>query len=193
MVDIQKYQACFDDIHAPEAIATEVLNHMKNDNGNRKFLWKWPTTTIAALILLLALSATAFALSTSVFGWANNAEFRGSGTQEAEVFMDIDSLTSPVALEGDRLFFIVNAEHMDITDSFSETQAFLYAYEDTDGITHHWIVGRNGPDIADLGFAEFLSGPDGWLGGYSSNTPIEPYSATPAWFQAGKAALNIPW
>ena len=129
----------------------------------------------------------------SVFGWGGNFEVRDTG-EGKEAVLHTDSLTDPVTEEGGRLWFIVNGEHLDITDLISETEPFLYQYADGDGIVHYWIVGRNGPEPGNWGYGEYLWDPENdWKAGYSARTNLDPDSRGPAWLAAGKEQIGFEW
>ena len=105
-----------------------------------------------------------------------------------------DSLTDPVEISDGRMVFIVNDEHLDITDQVSETTPFLYQYTDEDGNVHHWIIGLNGPGLEHFGWAEFICSADGtWLGGCSVRTNLDENGIGPKWLESGKATIGIPW
>ena len=127
---------------------------------------------VAALIL--ALGAAAYAAGNVIFGWENNMEIHATKTDqgvETIILVHTDNLTEPVCLEDDRMFFIVNDEHIDITDQISETKAFIYQFTDSEGVIHYWIVGKNGPELWHYGYAEYVQPPEGdWIRGYVART-----------------------
>lgn len=137
---------------------------------NRKRL----TTFALAAVLLLALGITAYSGGRVVFGWGNNMEIRSTKTEtgiENAVYVHTENMTEPVSFENGRMIFIVNDEHIDITDQVSETQAFTYCFSDAEGITHYWIIGKNGPELEHYGFAEYLHPSDSdWTAGYVART-----------------------
>ena len=46
-----------------------------------------------------------------------------------------------------------------------------YFFTDEEGITHYWIIGKNGPELNHYGFAEYLQPPEGgWTAGYVART-----------------------
>ena len=93
------------------------------------------------------------------------------GGIENTVYVHTDDLTEPVAFENDRMIFIVNDEHLDITDQVSETQPFIYHYTDEEDVIHYWIIGKNGPELNHYGFAEYLHpSEEDWTAGYVART-----------------------
>lgn len=195
MADFRDYKNYMDHLHAPASLYTEVWNMTidKKTNparrGRRAML-----ALAAALALLLALTLTAYATRPSLFGWGGNFEVRVSEQGDyMESVLHTDSLTEPVRFEDGRMLFIVNGEQIDITDKVSETEAFTYEYRDEEGITHCWIIGKNGPKPTNYGYGEFLRSAEGWISGYTARTNLDPDSKGPAWLENGKAALDIPW
>ena len=198
MSEMQKYNCAMDAIHAPESLVSEVMNMTvyKEQRGVRHF-GRRIVILAAALVLMLALSMTAYAVGTSIYGWGGNFEVRHTktkGGEKTESVLHTESLTEPVRFEDDRMIFIVNGEEIDITDQISETKPFHYEYTDAEGIIHYWIVGRNGPELTNYGYGEFLyKEGENWLGGYSARANLDKDGKGPDWLQNGKKELNIPW
>ena len=97
-------------------------------------------------------------------------------------------------VEDGRLWFIVNGEHIDITDEISETEPFLYQYTDESGVIHYWLVGKNGPELWNWGYGEYLYKPEeNWMAGYSARTNLGPSNEGPAWLENGKDQINFYW
>ena len=198
MSEIQKYNCAMDAIHAPESLVSEVMNMTvyKEQREVRHFVRRI-VILAAALVLMLALSMTAYAVGTSIYGWGGNFEVRHTktkGGEKTESVLHTESLTEPVRFEDDRMIFIVNGEEIDITDQISETKPFHYEYTDAEGIIHYWIVGRNGPELTNYGYGEFLyKEGENWLGGYSARANLDKDGKGPDWLQNGKKELNIPW
>ena len=194
---MEKYIKCMDSIHAPETLYAEVLNMTEKNRKtalrlNRRFI-----SLIAAVLLLSALGTAAVAMGPSIFGWGGNFELRSIETEDGimtEGRLHTDSLTEPVRFEDGRMIFIVNDEQIDITDEVSQTKPYLYEYTDSEGIIHYWIIGKNGPELENYGYGEFLyKEGESWIGGYSARTNIGPDGKSEPWLEKGKAELNIPW
>ena len=155
----------------------------------------------AAVCLILALSVTAYAACAyeKIFGWGNNLEIRRAADENDEsvnaVILHTDALTEPVQFENGRMYFVVNNEHIDITDKISQTEAFRYEYSDEEGNTHLWLVGLLSENPGHYGYAEYIKDPSGeWIGGYSARINSEPDGRTEAlWLEIAKSELNIPW
>ena len=130
-------------------------------------------TFALAAALMLALGITAYG-GRVFFGWGGNMEIRSEQTDggiENTVYVHTENMTQPVSFEDGRMIFIVNDEHIDITDLVSETQPYIYHFADEEGVTHYWIIGKNGPETEHYGFAEYLQPADGiWTAGYVART-----------------------
>ncbi len=185
-----------DQLHAPEALYEEVWN-MTKEQEKRPIMGRRTVLVLAAvLVLLVALGAGAYAAGHSLYGWGGNFEVRSrdsDGGIMTEPILHTESLKEPVEFVNDRMIFIVNDEHIDITDSVSEETPYVYDFTDEEGVIHYWLVGKNGPELGHYGYAEYLYLPgDGWLGGYSARTNLDP-EHLPGWLTSGMTQLNLPW
>ena len=159
-------------IHEEDVIMAE---NIYSDNSKiTHFKTKRIITIALAAALILALGMTAYSAGRVLFGWGGNMEIRSTkaeGGIENTVYVHTDDLTEPVAFENDRMIFIVNDEHLDITDQVSETQPFIYHYTDEEDVIHYWIIGKNGPELNHYGFAEYLHpSEEDWTAGYVART-----------------------
>lgn len=149
-------------------------------------------TFALAAALILALGAAACAAGNVIFGWGNNVEIRATKTEqgvETNILVHTGNLTEPVCFEDNRMIFIVNDEHIDITDQISETKAFIYHFTDTEGVVHYWIVGKNGPELWHYGYAEYLQPPEGdWLRGYVARTN----NNEAPWLDSAREEIGFP-
>ena len=149
-------------------IKQATAGYMPRNSARKRII----TIAIAAA-LILALGITSYAGYT-IFGWGENAEIRTAKTQsgiETTVLVHTDNLVEPVCFENGRMYFIVNDEHIDITDQVSETQPYIYRFTDSEGVQHYWIIGKNGPEPEYYGYAEYLQPPEGeWIRGYVART-----------------------
>ena len=159
-------------IHEEDVIMAE--NIYSDNSKNTHFKTKRIITIALAAALILALGMTAYSAGRMLFGWGGNMEIRSTKTEggiENTVYVHTDDLTEPVAFENDRMIFIVNDEHLDITDQVSETQPFIYHYTDEEDVIHYWIIGKNGPELKHYGFAEYLHpSEEDWTAGYVART-----------------------
>ena len=131
-------------------------------------------TFALAAVLMLSLGIAAYSAGRTLFGWGGNMEIRSTQTDsgiENTVYVHTENMTQPVSFEDGRMIFIVNDEHIDITDQVTETQPYIYHFADEEGVVHYWIIGKNGPEPEHYGFAEYLQPPDGdWTAGYVART-----------------------
>ena len=136
-----------------------------------------------------------------ILGWGGNMKVsettdEETGETEKTVTVMTESLTDPVQIESGKMFFVVNDEHIDITDSVSESEPFVYDYQDSDGYTHYWIVGLNGPGPGYYGYGEYIKDNDGaWVAGYTARINLDPDKESPKWLSEGKQIIggDCPW
>ena len=195
MSEFKEYKNYMDQIHAPASLYTEVWKMtIEKETKQARHYCRPALILAAAVVLLLAVSLTAYAMGPSLFGWGGNFEVRRDEQGEAmEAVLHTEKLTEPVRFEEERMIFIVNGEELDITDQVSETQAFTYQYTDAEGITHGWLVGKNGPEPTNYGYGEYLATDKGWFTGYTARVNLDPDSDGPAWLRNGKAELGVTW
>ena len=148
-------------------------------------------TFALAAALLLALGITAYSSGQTLFGWGGNMEIQSTQTNsgvENVVYVHTENMTEPVSFEDGRMYFIVNDEHIDITDQVSETQPYIYQFTDEDGVLHYWIIGKNGSEPEHYGFAEYLQPSEGvWTAGYVARTNDN----TAPWLDKAKEELGF--
>ena len=208
--ELKQYHDCMDRLRAPEALTQEVWNMTIHSQAQvsgagydrreaKRFTPSYRVPIIrnrllplaAAVILLLAVGMGTYAAKPSLFGWGGNFEVRDTG-HGTESVLHTDSLVDPVEVEDGRLWFIVNGEHIDITDEISETEPFLYQYTDESGVIHYWLVGKNGPELWNWGYGEYLYKPEeNWMAGYSARTNLGPGTEGPAWLENGRNQINF--
>ena len=195
----EKYKLAFSVLHASDsAVMEDKKMKLSNYTLARKM-----AGALAGAVLALGMGVAAYAYGgealRQIFGWENNmvittTEDANTGESKSEVMVMTDAITEPVEIEDERIIFIVNDEHIDITDQMSETQPFSYNYVDDAGYTHYWIVGMNNAAKGEYGFGEFIMNSDGtWAGGYSAFTNIDVNGDGPAWLETGKEKINCPW
>ena len=169
-----------------------VLEDAPGTSGRIVHMKKKRLVTFAlAAALVLALGISAYSAGQTLFGWGGNMEIRTEKTEggiEANVYVHTDSLIEPVSFENGRMFFIVNDEHIDITDQVSETEPFIYHFTDLEGVVHYWIIGKNGPEPEHYGFAEYLHPYESdWTAGYVARTN----GNTAPWLDKAKEELGL--
>jgi len=187
-------------LHASEDTLKEVQIMMEKRNHStaprRKYI-----LTAAVVAVALALSITAYAVGSVILSevrsWNNRTliehVLNENGEEECHVTYSADDVAPVTKLRDGRLYFIVNDENIDITDTISEDTPFHYDYTDPDGNIHYFIVGGT---IDHVGYSEIIKAADGnWLGGYATNLeqPGDTQPASPAWYELGKENISCPW
>jgi len=195
---IQKSLSC---LQASDNTLEEVKEMINKTNYNHTHHRKFAIVA-AVVAVVLALSVTAYALGSviisQVSSWNGNTliehVINEDGEVECHVSYSADDVADATELRDGRLYFIINGEDIDITDTVSAGQPFNYDYADEQGNIHYFIIGGA---IDNVGYAEYIKGADGkWLGGYSHNiiTPdMETPEDHPMWYQVGRANINCPW
>ncbi len=136
-----------------------------------------------------------------VLGWGGNMKMTEAvnaenGETEKTVTVMTESLMDPVEIEDGKLYLVVNDEHIDITESVSETEPYLYEYTDQDGYVHYWIIGLNGPELEHYGYGEYIKDTGGtWIAGYTARINLDPDRELPEWLSQGKQLIggDCPW
>ena len=184
-----KYKKAFSVLHASETNDWEALMEQKTKKKSGKTAVR--LILVAAVICLMTVTVSADSVR-QLFGWGGNMEIT-QYDDGAEVRIHTEKLTEPVEIRDGRMYFIVNGENMDITDQVSQTKAFTYQFEDAQGVTHIWVLGLNGDELENYGYAEYLKA-DTWQGGYSARVNINADGTTEAqWLEIWKAENNCPW
>ncbi len=53
----------------------------------------------------------------------------------------------------------------------SETDPYIYQFNDEEDVMHYWIIGKKGPELEHYGFAEYLHPSESeWTAGYVART-----------------------
>lgn len=185
----EKYKRAFSVLHASQETDWEAIMKTSREHNMKKAGTK--LILAAALVCLLALTASAAGVRL-MQGWGGNMEVL-SREEGSEVLVHTDNLTEPVEIREGRMWFVVNGEKLDITDDISQTEAFTYTFMDEQGITHYWVLGLNGEELENYGYAEYLK-TDTWQAGYSARVNINPDGTTDAvWLERWKEENNCPW
>ena len=172
------------------------LTKMKIEQSETQFRPRHATgkrilTLALAAALILSLGIAAYSAGRSFFGWGGNMEIRAEETDggiHTNVYVHTDNLTEPISFESGRMYFIVNDEHIDITEQVSETQPYIYQYTDEEGVLHYWIIGKNGPELEHYGYAEYLHPSESeWTAGYVARTN----GNTAPWLDRAKEELGF--
>ena len=149
------------------------------------------TIPLMAAALMLSLGIAAYSAGQVIFGWGGNMEIHAEKTDggiQTNVYVHTDNLTDPVCFENGHMYFIVNDEHIDITDQVSETDPYIYQFTDEEDVLHYWIIGKNGPELEHYGFAEYLHPSESeWTAGYVARTN----GNTAPWLDKAKEELGF--
>lgn len=195
MTDREIFKNTFSHLHAAPDTLDEVLK--KRVQKQPRAYSKRVVAVAIAACLLLTFGVTAYAscLLSRVFGWGGNSEVSFEPDENGNTYEEVwvnEEISEPVEFENGRMFFVVNNQHIDITDSVSTTKAFTYKYVDSDGYNHLWIVGLNDDDIKSYGFSEYYESPYGeGLGGFGVRADADGMLTNPAWLDDGLAKLGI--
>ena len=194
------YKQAFGVLHASGAVSLskEKPPEKKVFRPARKLVLLCACTALALGFAVTAYAAGEQILS-YVFGWGSNVRIVDGIDRNGEyyhsVYVRTDAMTEPVALQNGKMIFLVNGESLDITDKVSQTEAFVYEYDDADGNTHLWLVGLNSGELANYGYAEYIKRADGtWIGGYSARVNGGENGTTSAvWLESAKQEQHIEW
>ena len=130
-----------------------------------KPLFKVIAAAAAAVVLAGAATAGTLVLNGSFKTPTNiNVSYKAEG-DSCYVHFDSTEETSPIKVEeNDRLYFIADGEHTDITDLVDENTPYIYSYVNTEGFTCYIIAGGA---AGDYGYFELL--PVGDTGTWSAS------------------------
>ena len=196
-----RYKTAFSVLQMPESTNFEPE---KNTLPRYSAIRRTAAACFCALVVL-SLGVLTYAygeqIVREILGWGSNMKMTESinaenGETEKLVTVMTDSLTNPVEIKNGKIYFVVNDEHIDITDSVSESDPYVYNYKDQDGYTHYWIIGLNGPEPEYYGYGEYIKDSDGsWVAGYTARINLDPDKELPAWLTQGKLIIggDCPW
>lgn len=195
MTNKERYRQAFGVLHSSREIKLETETENRSNN---KYVRRAVLVCVCA-VLVMGIGVTAYAAGgyKIISGWGGNAEIRQEFDENGEystyAYLYTENLKEPVEIEGGRIYFIVNGEHMDITKTL-KNEAFTYEYTDDDGNIHHWIIGLNREEPESYGYGEYIQDADGnWLGGYSARANAEADGKGPEWLKIGKEKIGVPW
>lgn len=200
------YQQTFDRIHMPEKRAEmlrETLISQCSDPETEVYPMKKlrpkPMSLVAAIVMVCALTVTAFAYGGEVV--TKVYQFMTGGISISSVDEDgnhytisggaEDQVTAPVQLRKDgRLYLVIHGENRDITDECSYTEPYIYTCTGEDGLRHAFVIGG---DLDAIGWSEFIWDENGTptVGNAVFGTPDGSDDAP--WLDAGMAELDLPW
>lgn len=190
MTERERYKSAFSVLESSYSYDMEEIFMERKRSINKKRAFTLALT--AALVLALGISAYAVGEDTikRLLGWDKHIEISELTNEAGETFTHAHyGISEPVRMEDGRMFFIVNGENTDITDTVTGDEPYTYSYQDTEGYTYIYIIGLNDTEPESYGYAEFVKGPGGsWQGGHAHNTTDDA-----PWLEQGKREFNLPW
>ncbi len=201
----QLYQKTFEQIKLPEDRAADLRASLASRCSQTKKeaipmkhtkLFHRPAAAIAAVVLVVALSATAFAYSGGFYQFMTGGSVQNIVDEDGNITgtqaqVDLNQVTDPVEVREDgRLYLTIGGQDTDITGLCSYETPYIYECTGLDGLRHAFIIGG---DLDALGWAEFFWNEDGIPQGGAAHFGTPEGSDDAPWLDAGKTQLNLPW
>lgn len=198
------YQKTFDKVRLPEDRAGVLRAGLASrcsqketeaEKMNKQKFIRRPFVLAAAILLICALSVTAFAYGGRVYqtmtGGVIEVGLDEKGNPHVSSSLDMDNALAPVEARADgRVYLVVNGENRDITDEFSCTKPYIYECTDDLGKRHAFIIGGE-PDA--VGWSEFIWDETGTILGGNSMFATPGGADEALWFRAAMKTLGLPW
>ena len=198
------YQKTFDQVALPEDRADSIrtvlasrCSRMETEANMKHTFLRRPTAVLAAVLLIGALSVTAFAYGERIVERVYT--FMTGGTIEQSVDENGTSLSgvsigteqSPLEIREDgSIWLTVNGETLDITGEFSYTEPYIYDGTGGDGLRHVLVVGG---ETDAIGWSEFLWDENGLPAGGTSQFGTPAGREDAPWLEAALKTLDLPW
>lgn len=198
------YQKTFDQVALPEDRADSIrtvlasrCSRMETEANMKHTFLRRPTAVLAAVLLIGALSVTAFAYGERIVERVYT--FMTGGTIEQSVDENGTSLSgvsigteqSPLEIREDgSIWLTVNSETLDITGEFSYTEPYIYDGTGEDGLRHVLVVGG---ETDAIGWSEFLWDENGLPAGGTSQLGTPAGREDAPWLEAALETLGLPW
>ena len=198
------YQKTFDQVALPEDRADSIrtvlascCSRMETEANMKHTFLRRPTAVLAAVLLIGALSVTAFAYGERIVERVYT--FMTGGTIEQSVDENGTSLSgvsigteqSPLEIREDgSIWLTVNGETLDITGEFSYTEPYIYDGTGEDGLRHVLVVGG---ETDAIGWSEFLWDENGLPAGGTSQLGTPAGREDAPWLEAALETLGLPW
>lgn len=199
------YQKTFEQIKMPEARAAALRTTLASRCSqtekeaipmkHTKF-FRRPMAAVAAVVLIVALSATAFAYSGGFYRFMTGGSIQDVVDENGNVTgvqgqVDLDQVVDPVELREDgRLYLTIDGQDTDITGLCSYETPYIYECTGLDGLRHAFIIGG---DLDAIGWAEFFWNEDGMPQGGAAHFGTSEGPDDAPWLEAGKDQLGLPW
>ncbi len=175
------------------AVSREIVQKGSGKKMNKKVLAGILAAAVLCAVPLTAYAAgggKVFSFLTGGGGVYQSAEDDESG-RIGGVSIDTSAVSKALAEENGRVYFTLNGEKKDVTDSLSPDEPALFSETDEEGNEHWFILGGS---AGDYGIAEFIRDPDGnWAGGYAFGYRDLDTQEKKAWYQKGMETLGLPW
>lgn len=201
----QLYQKTFEQIKMPEARAAALRTTLASRCSqtekeaipmkHTKF-FRRPMAAVAAVVLIVALSATAFAYSGGFYRFMTGGSVQDVVDENGSVTgvqgqVDLDQVVEPVEVREDgRLYLTIDGQDTDITGLCSYETPYIYECTGLDGLRHAFIIGG---DLDAIGWAEFFWNEDGMPQGGAAHFGTSGGSDDAPWLEAGTDQLGLPW
>ena len=201
----QLYQKTFEQIKMPEARAAALRTTLASRCSqtekeaipmkHTKF-FRRPMAAVAAVVLIVALSATAFAYSGGFYRFMTGGSIQDVVDENGNVTgvqgqVDLDQVVEPVEVREDgRLYLTIDGQDTDITGLCSYETPYIYECTGPDGLRHAFIIGG---DLDAIGWAEFFWNEDGMPQSGSAHFGTSEGPDDAPWLEAGKDQLGLPW
>lgn len=199
----QLYKNAFDHISMAEDVSqamgrdlvlrcsrTETEDHTMK----KKAFLRRPLVLAAAILLVCALSVTAFAQNSRITQLLCGAVIETvqdeRGNNQSSVTWDMENSICPVEVRSDgQVYFILNGEMRNVTGEFSYEQPFLYEYTDEMSQRHVFILGGEADAV---GWAEYIWDASGMMLGGSASFPTPAGPDEAPWFHVAMERLDLP-
>lgn len=156
----------------------------KNHNFVRR-----PVIVMAAVVLVLALSLTAFAFGGTVYRFMTGGVVAGAENVDVDA-IEPEQTVAPVEERDGRLYLVINGENKDITGLCSYTEPYIYTCTGSDGLQHAFVIGG---DAGAIGWAEFFWDENGLPMAGSAAFGTNGGSDDAPWLNTAMEQLDLPW
>lgn len=162
-----------------EKAVSDLLAQVQPKTKKIKPLFKVLVAAVAAAALAGAVTATTLIVQGSYKTTSGLTISYQAEEYDSRVVVDATNQVAPIEVEkGNKLFFIGNGQHINITELVDEETPYIYSYENYEGDTCYVAVGGA---AGDYGYLEiFPAGLDYWYAeGHNINTPEEQHKPFP--------------
>lgn len=192
------YQKTFDTVRLSDA-RTDAIRAQLAAAGKTEVIpmkkhvfLRRPLVLAAILVLVFALSITAFAYGMRRFDLMTGGVIREGVDEEGNSYAEgtLGTEIEPIAYRDGRVWLTINGENRDITEEFSYTEPYIYECTGSDGLRHAFIIGG---ETDAVGWVEFLWDETGFPRGGGGHFGTPEGSADAPWLPVGTDILGLPW